>query len=219
MMRFFGENSSGIARTFRTEKSPWALPPSRSEICPSEHSPKKKSTSRLWWVRGFTITEIIVVVAIMTLLLTVGVGYTQKGGKQIVLFREHAHLTEQILRARSFATQKLRPANELICGYGVAFLNSESYVLYRSMLVDGACPANPTANEETIEEFSLAETGVRLSDWNHADIFFSPRDGFAYFSGDRATPGQEPAFVTLSLTGADQKLTIHVNYIGQVYTE
>jgi len=37
--------------------------------------------------------ELIIVVGIMMLLLGVGVGYTQKGGKQIVLFREKAQLT------------------------------------------------------------------------------------------------------------------------------
>jgi prepilin-type N-terminal cleavage/methylation domain-containing protein len=92
--------------------------------------------------RGFTITEVLVVVAVITVLLGVGVGYTQKGGKQIVLFREHSQLTQQILRARSFATQKLRPEQETICGYGIAIASDyKSYTLFKD-LPEGGFPGN-----------------------------------------------------------------------------
>lgn len=170
-------------------------------------------------VRAFTLTEVIVVVGVITLLLTVGVGYTQKGGKQIVLFREHAQFTQQILRARSFATQKLRPEDELICGYGIHIADKNEYMLFKD-LPGGVCPGNGAidfGNNEDLETFSLVE-GVELVDWSHAEFVFSPRDGFVYFGSEKARPGEE-ATITLELKSTNQRLTIHVNYLGQVYTE
>lgn len=168
--------------------------------------------------RGFTMTEVIVVVGILMLLLTVGVGYTQKGGKQIVLFREHAQLTQQILRARSFATQKLRPGDETVCGYGIKILNESEYALFKDVGA-GACPSNGTmsANEE-LEVFKL-DSAVRIVEPNHTEFIFSPRDGFVYFGTQRAAPNQDPIEIPLQLTSTGQQLIIGVNYIGQVYTE
>ncbi|MDO8601526.1 MAG: hypothetical protein Q7R62_00125 [bacterium] len=173
-------------------------------------------------MRAFTLTEVIVVVGVMMLLLSVGVGYTQKGGKQIVLFREHAQLTEQILRARSFATQKLRPEDELVCGYGIAILSGtlsqSQYALFKD-LPSGGCPGNGTMDSgEDLETFTL-DKAVRIFESNHSDFVFSPRDGFVYFGQNRARPDQDPVRITLELKDANQRLTISVNYIGQVYTK
>ena len=173
---------------------------------------------RLRRAAGFTITEVIVVVGVLTLLLSVGVGYTQKGGKQIVLFREHAQLNQQILRARSFATQKLRPGQQTICGYGISIINDSQYAVFKD-LPQGGCPGNGIMDPaETLETFTL-DKAVSIFEYNHADFVFSPRDGFVYFGTQRAQPSQDPAYIALDLDGTGQRLTIHINYIGQVYTE
>lgn len=174
-------------------------------------------------LRGFTITEVIVVVGVLTLLLSVGVGYTQRGGKQIVLFREHSQLTQQILRARSFATQKLRPEQETICGYGVAILSNAEYALFKDLPSGGACPGNAAMGAgEQLEKFAF-DPAVNIFEYNHTDFVFLPRDGFVYFPENgvakRAEPSQDPAYITLELEGSGQRLTVNVNYIGQVYTE
>lgn len=179
--------------------------------------------NRLWRLRGFTITEVVVVVGVLTLLLSVGVGYTQRGGKQIVLFKEHAQLTQQILRARSFSTQKLRPEQETICGYGIAILSNSEYALFKDLPSGGACPGDATMNSgEQLEKFALDEA-INIFEYNHADFVFLPRDGFVYFpvngAAKRAEPTQDPAYITLELKESGQRLTINVNYIGQVYTE
>jgi type II secretory pathway pseudopilin PulG len=168
--------------------------------------------------RGFTMTEVIVVVGVLMLLLTVGVGYTQKGGKQIVLFREHAQLTQQILRARSFATQKLRPGQETVCGYGIKILEGGAeYALFKDVGA-GVCPANGTMGEgEALEYFKL-DSAVDIVDPSHSEFIFSPRDGFVYFGTQRAEPSQEIQ-IPLQLTSTGQQLIIGVNYLGQVYTE
>jgi len=168
--------------------------------------------------RGFTLTELIVVVGIMALLLSVGVGYTQKGGKQIVLFREHSQLTQQILRARSFATQKLRPGEQLICAYGISVIDNNSYSLFKD-LPQGGCPGNGVMDGgEELERFTL-DKAVSIFEYNHSDFVFYPRDGFVYFGTQRAEPNQDPAYITLQLDGSGQRLAVNVNYIGQVYTE
>jgi len=163
--------------------------------------------------------ELIIVVGIMMLLLGVGVGYTQKGGKQIVLFREKAQLTQQILRARSFATQKLRPADETVCGYGIAVISNTQYALFKDLPAGGVCPGDGVMEgAEQLEIFTL-DKAVSILEYNHADFVFSPRDGFVYFGTQRAQPNQDPAYITLQLKDTDQRLTTSVNYIGQVYTE
>lgn len=167
---------------------------------------------------GFTITEVMVVIGVLMLLLSVGVGYTQKGGKQITLFREHAQLTQQILRVRSFATQKLRPENETICGYGISIIDSNQYAVFKD-LPSGGCPGNGIMDEgEELESFTL-DKAVDIFEYNHPQFVFSPRDGFVYFGTERARPDQDPASITLDLKETSQRLTIKVNYIGQVYTE
>ncbi len=157
-------------------------------------------------------------VGVITLLLAVGVGYTQKGGKQIVLFREHAELTQQILRARSFSTQKLRPADETICGYGIAIdSDNGGYSLFKD-LPDGGCPGSGAMEGgEELEHFTM-EDGVSIFEVNRYQFVFSPRDGFVYFGSERARP-QDLAKITLQLESTGQRLTVNVNYIGQVYTD
>jgi len=169
---------------------------------------------------GYTLIELIVVVGIVMLLLGVGVGYTQKGGKQIVLFRDHAKLTQEILRARSFATQKLRPGQQTICGYGISIdVGNSQYTLFKDLPGGGGCPGNGAIdNGEVVETFTL-DKAVGFLEPNHPTFVFSPRDGFVYFGTRRAEPGEDPVFIPLELKGAGQQLTLTVNYIGQVYTE
>ncbi|MDZ4231167.1 MAG: type II secretion system protein, partial [Patescibacteria group bacterium] len=80
---------------------------------------------------GFTLLEIVVVIAIITALSSMLLGYSQRNSQQIRLATSQARLANIISRAKALSIQTFFQAQteeEVICAYGVRFDTDEQKV-------------------------------------------------------------------------------------------
>lgn len=169
--------------------------------------------------RGFTLVEIVIVVGVLLVMSSLLMIYTRKGGKQIALYRDHATLNQQLLRARGFSMGKFRE-DELVCGYGVSIMSGgKSYVVFKDLPANGtSCPGNSAYEiDEKIDEFST-DPEVSIVGYIASDIVFRPGLSGVYFDSVLALPGDD-ARISLELEGSRQRMTLVINHLGQMFTE
>lgn len=96
--------------------------------------------------KGFTLVEILVVIAISAMLATIALGYSRTAQNQIALSVETAKIAQTILRAKdlTLATYANVPGT---CGYGVIFDSANSNYSLFAYTPGGAppCPGAPAA--------------------------------------------------------------------------
>src|SRR3989338_2340471 len=94
----------------------------------------KQRTSNIEHRTGFTLIESVVVVAVMTMLAALFIGYSLEGSAPIKMLKNKSEFIAAMYRARSLAiaTYQYDPPE---CGYGIHVFTSESpvrrYVLWR----------------------------------------------------------------------------------------
>lgn len=118
--------------------------------------------------RGFTLIEVLIVLAITAVLSSLAIVYTHVGQSQISLSIEESKIAQLMLEAKelSIATYGV---NNTTCAYGVAFdYASSSY----SLFAYNAAVTSPTYNNRPVCP-SLASTSVA----------FMPNDAQQYQSG------------------------------------
>ena len=108
-------------------------------------------------VYGFTLIELMIVIAITVLLSSFLVLYGSKTNEQITLSVEQAKLGQIILRAKTMALAEVTTSSSLPCGYGIHMdYNNNTYSLFRYIDQSGpkGCsqikPINP--NGQNYEE-------------------------------------------------------------------
>jgi prepilin-type N-terminal cleavage/methylation domain-containing protein len=169
---------------------------------------------------GFTLTEMLVTVAIVALLSSLLLVYTQTGNKQIALYKDQAKFVGDVLRARSMTLQRIQSEDEQICGYGISFTDERHYFLYKDAISSGTKCSDATTDRkytseaEKLEEFELSP-GVEFTSRGAADILFTPPDPRVYLDGGRAT---SDATFELGAT-TDNRVSVIINSAGQVTTQ
>jgi prepilin-type N-terminal cleavage/methylation domain-containing protein len=164
---------------------------------------------------GFTIIEMLVVIAIMALLTSLLILYSRSGENQVILFREQARLITALNRAKSLSVQ-LYNAPETPCGFGVHF-SQNSFLIFRDLAPDCA-NASHTYNDpnELFEDYQLSpkirfrslDSAVTLS-----DIIFIPPDPKTIIDDD---PNKAEAIVILETLDGNTSVEIKVNNAGQI---
>jgi prepilin-type N-terminal cleavage/methylation domain-containing protein len=182
-------------------------------------------------IGGFTLIEILIVVAITSLLSGVVLTYSSKGRTQVALYVESAKLSQTILRAKSLAIATYGES-ETPCGYGVHIdYNAKTYSLFSYKPPDcGTISSGPidTTNltypgaytVKSGEVYNLPQgmeydgSGSPLS-----DILFLPPDPAIdiWTREDLLGPSNNPSSVVI-INSADQasRITVKVTPGGQV---
>ncbi|MDP3880995.1 MAG: type II secretion system protein [bacterium] len=192
--------------------------------------------------QGFTLIEVMVALSIMVMLLGLSLTYSQRGSRQIILFKERARVMQEIARARSLTATLFKEKGEKICGYG-AYITKENpsdpdnkLILYKDLPLDGeTCTIQQNSSDqeydsgEAIDEFVLDPNVYFCSDPSEAtDIFFLPPKPDLFFDGVKALPDPdlnggnttEQTEISICLTeDPSQKSTITVNLLGQISSE
>lgn len=185
---------------------------------------------------GFTIVELLVVVAISLLLTSFAITYSNIAKNQNALAVEEAKISQFMIRARSLsiATYGANPANgqPVACGYGVKFnlgATPQTYSIftYSPVVAPNPCPslssiATISADQELPYSQSSKDvplsTGVKLN--SQADslltILFYPPEPTALLSkdGQNFVPG--PMSIYLSTVDGSANATLSVNSAGQI---
>jgi prepilin-type N-terminal cleavage/methylation domain-containing protein len=191
-------------------------------------------------MKGFTLIEIIIVIAISAVLTTIAIAYNVGVRNEVALSVETAKISQTILTAKglAFATYRVAPG---ICGYGVYFnIPSSTYSIFAyepSAATYGPVPpcpsiASTTANgiaQDEIAQYSqgtwniATQNGVRLNVGTTGNavtaVLFFPPQPFTLISTSNANPhpfGNANGTVHLLTVDGKSSSTISVTLGGQV---
>lgn len=172
---------------------------------------------------GFTLIEILVVMAIMVVMASILVGYTRQSGRQLILTSTEAKMLSLISRAKFLSIETFfQEESQNICGYGVHVDTNADEIFIFQDLTGGSCPgSNVYENGERLSgELSEVELNTNLFDMSgfSGDIMFVPPDPDVFVNGSEIGPGTEESLTVEAIDGSGD-FTIAVNGFGQVRAE
>jgi prepilin-type N-terminal cleavage/methylation domain-containing protein len=166
--------------------------------------------------KGFTLAEILVVLAIIFILTSISSPFYRMAQRQYTIENAAQKLAQDIRRVEEMAMaareQPRAPVN-FQRGYGIRLqTNSSSYILFADL--------NNNRNYDPGEEIEISSLGenvriTNLSPGSPLTIIFLPPDPQAII-----TPSTSLAKITLSLLGSSTfQRSIVVNALGLIYVE
>lgn len=176
-----------------------------------------KKHSTIFREKGFTLVEMLIVVAITAMLSSLLIIYNRTGEYQIVLFREQSKLASAIFRAKTLSVATFGNS-EAPCGYGVHFDPGGSYFIYRIIPRGGEdCSAVPKKyvdgqSEKFESDFSLPST-ISFVNLDVSDIFFMPPNPDTYIFNNASAGDAE---IVLEITQTGSQSTVTVTQAGQI---
>jgi prepilin-type N-terminal cleavage/methylation domain-containing protein len=186
--------------------------------------------------KGFTMTEILAVLGIMSLLTGILITYSRTGERQILLFREQAKIINVVLRAKSLALNTYIEEGSP-CAYGVHFDPALKEIrILRDLDANGQTddcdstdpglkpdniytPSAFSPNPEDLNPPVVEKLDAILSfsePIGITDIVFIPPNPDTIITPDPA-PSNEGSIEIISLDGSFKK--IKINNFGQVTVE
>ncbi|HEX4104215.1 MAG TPA: prepilin-type N-terminal cleavage/methylation domain-containing protein [Candidatus Paceibacterota bacterium] len=188
---------------------------------------------------GFTLIEIIVVIAISAILATIAIAYNTGVRDEVALSVETAKISQTILNAKSLALAAYTGtggASAVVCGYGAFFDDaSNTYSIFKYVPAAGVCPslASTTAdgvNSATeMQQYTPAtwqiplSDGVKLVSGGSGDdlsmVLFYPPQPVTFINTSAANPhvfGATEGTVHLATTDGANTSTVTVTLGGQV---
>lgn len=176
--------------------------------------------------RAFTLIELLIVVAISTMLSALAITYSSVGRNAVALSIEEAKLSQFILQAKALSVATYT-SGSASCGYGVVINASASPQQYSIFAYSpsGGCPnVGSITSIDASQEAEYTEgtwqipvtNGVKINTSNDLVILFYPPDPVVFLSddGSRFRAGS----LTIPLATVDNKnsATISINPEGQV---
>jgi prepilin-type N-terminal cleavage/methylation domain-containing protein len=179
--------------------------------------------------KAFTLIEIMVALAIMISLLGLSLTYSQRGAKQLTLFKERARVMQEVSRARSLTATLFKEGGEKICGYGIEVPSAspsgvrDKMILFKDLSTSqDKCIGNDqeySGTDEVVEIITL-DPSVKFCTPSDRTIFFLPPKPDLYFNGTQAGANNSEAELTVCLIiDEDETATITVNILGQISSE
>lgn len=166
--------------------------------------------------KGFSITELLVVFAIISILSGGMILYNRATERQIILFKEQIKIFSAIQKAKSLALGTFS-AEQAPCGYGVHFSESNSLIIFREISPSGneSCldtDAVYTSSDEVFEEISLDKV-VKFSVLELNDIIFIPPDPTVIIDNDVF---KDEALIKIKTSDNKGEKIIKVTNAGQI---
>lgn len=154
------------------------------------------------------MVELLVVIAIIaTLSVAMILNFRVSAKNKTARTQTASIIISDIRRAQSMALSGSRYQNNIVCGYGVHYVDSVTYLIYAKALPSGGgCASVPTRNYNSAGDF-LIETrkiinpsmAIRSSFY---DIFFEPPNPKTYINNDPSlTSVFSPATISIQLKG------------------
>ena len=148
--------------------------------------------------RGFTLIEMLIVMAIMAGLSTVLVyNFRVSATNRAARHQVSSEVVGDIRRAQAMALSGSQYQGNIVCGFGVHYLDSQTYLIYGKLPVGNSCSALTTRNyaggDPVVETKKIANDQFQIQSafW---DIFFAPPDPKTYINNSAVLTA--PATVT-----------------------
>ncbi len=187
-------------------------------------------------MRGFTIIELLVVLAISALFSTLAITYSSVGRNTVALTVEESKISQFILQAKQLSIATYASGGTKSCGYGVVFNLDPTPPLPQTYSIfsydpgpgDPTCPSGSITGISSDEEKPYTDgtwqvpisSGVRLasSSDNLAAILFYPPVPTVFLSSDGATFSTTVSSLNVYLESVDgeNNKTMAVNSEGQI---
>lgn len=168
-------------------------------------------------MNGYTLIEMLVVVAILMLLTSITILYGRTGEEQVSLFRSQAEIIGVLNRAKTLSLQIYFSGGEKVCGYGVHFdKTQEAFFLFKD-LADDCSTANHKYDNvnEQMESPRLLPKNLRFGDLTSVtDVDFVPPDPKTYL-----TPTSTEATVIIQNEAGTANVKIKINQGGQITSQ
>jgi len=133
---------------------------------------------------GFTLIELAIVFGVVSLLSVLFIYNFREAATSATARNQIASIiVSDIRRAQSMALAGSNREGQIVCGFGIHYINSYSYILYSKMPSGGSC-ALATRNYSSGDPFEtriIDNTNFRIGSI-FADIFFEPPDPKTYIN-------------------------------------
>jgi len=179
---------------------------------------------------GFTLIEILIVIAISAMLAAITIGYSSVERDQTALSVEETEVSQFILQARSLSIATYSNAAGAACGYGVSINPStQTYSIFAYVPGGSACPeasniiyasVADSANEKpyTNETWQVhPQNGITFSTASSSAlsyVLFIPPDPTTLLFNSSGLISQ--AFIKLVSADGGSSRTISIDSAGQV---
>jgi prepilin-type N-terminal cleavage/methylation domain-containing protein len=181
--------------------------------------------------KGFTIIELLIVIAVSAMLAAIAIVYTRSGQSRVALSVEAAKISGFMLRAKELAVATYSGSGAS-CGYGVAFdITNQTYSIF-SYNPAGAPPCPRASNIVSIAPSDIASStpgtwnvpmppGVIMQSGSNCDsiqyvLFYPPAPTVFLVDNGLAGFAHQTSYVYLSTTDGNASEVITVNQAGQV---
>ncbi|MDP3991570.1 MAG: prepilin-type N-terminal cleavage/methylation domain-containing protein [Candidatus Colwellbacteria bacterium] len=178
--------------------------------------------------RGFTLIELVVVMAITAVLISMVLGYSKESTRQLVLTSTQAKMLSLINRAKFLSIETFfggeRSGDQRICSYGVRVDRSNQEIfIFQDLSSSAECPGNSNNVYDKGEELSGELNRVNLKDTvitftentTLTEVVFIPPDPKTKINNS----GTTEARVEVKIREGKGQFTITVNNAGQIRTE
>ena len=135
--------------------------------------------------KGFTLLEMLVVMAIVAIMAGALITNFQTARTGANARRQIASvIVSDLRRAQSMALSGTRYNGNAVCGYGVHYINTRSYLIYARN--QAKCSTGNTKYQSGTDFTAETRTfgNNQLSIGSFKDIFYEPPDPRVYFDGD-----------------------------------
>ena len=178
--------------------------------------------------RGFTLIELVVVMAVTTVLISMVIGYSKESTRQLALTSTQAKMLSLINRAKFLSIETFfgggRSGDQRICSYGVRVnLSNQEIFIFQDLSSLAECPGNSNNVYDEGEKLSGELNKVNLQDalvtftedTTLKEAVFIPPDPKTKINNSNATEAR----VGVKLREGKGQFTITVNNAGQIRTE
>jgi prepilin-type N-terminal cleavage/methylation domain-containing protein len=165
---------------------------------------------------GFSLTELLVVFAVIAILSSGLVIYNRVAERQIIIFKEQAKITSAVQKAKSLALGTFAK-EETPCGYGVHFAEPDKIIIFKEISPSGDRNCSDadniyTSNNESFEELKLDKV-IKFSGLELSDIVFIPPDPKVIING---SDSKDEALIKIKTTDNKGEKIIKVTNAGQI---
>lgn len=173
---------------------------------------------------GFTLVELLVVLAITILLSSILIVYSHGSRQQVALYSERARLAQAIFSAKSYSLGFYKPVSSNYCGYGVHIdYAGQTYSIFRYIKAGVAdCRTISIINQSSEEVISTVKADGNIllvhppsGPWLDDVIFVPPDPVTLVNSGGTMLASGEADVVIQTLDGSLSN-SVGVNTAGLI---